>query len=258
MELPMVKGILIDTLGRKLLGMTAVLCSLLLHAAGGWFFLQKVQLVTIHRPARTVEVVIVTPESPVPLPPEPPLKKPVTPTRSVPVSRQAPAASAKPPVSVPPAGEVKQKPAAAMAPAPSSPVVTSSKDEQVSLRAAGIPSGQGPATSGTTATARNPSKVSDGSGPVVGPSYDVAYLSNPAPHYPPLAKKLKLQGTAIIRVLVSSEGRPKSVAVEKTSGARILDDAAVDAVQHWSFVPARRGDKPISDWVDVPIVFRLN
>ena len=252
------KGILVDTSGRKRLGMTAIICSLLLHAAGGWFFLQKVQAVTIHRLARTVEVVIVTPESPVPLPPEPPLKKPVTPTRPVPVSRPASAASAKPPVSVTPAEEVKQKPGATLAPVPAPPAVTSLKDEQASLRAAGIPSGQGPATSGTTAAGRNPSKVSDGSGPVVGPRYDAAYLSNPVPHYPSLAKKLKLQGTAIIRVLVSSEGRPKSVAVEKSSGARILDDAAVDAVQHWSFVPARRGDKPISDWVDVPIVFRLN
>jgi len=182
----------------------------------------------------------------------------VMPTRPVPVSRPAPAASAKQPVSVTPAEEVKQKPGATLAPAPAPPAVTSLKDEQVSLRAAGIPSGQGPATSGTTAAGRNPSKVSDGSGLFVGPRYDAAYLSNPVPHYPSLAKKLKLQGTAIIRVLVSSEGRPKSVAVEKSSGARILDDAAVDAVQHWSFVPARRGDKPISDWVDVPIVFRLN
>jgi protein TonB len=94
--------------------------------------------------------------------------------------------------------------------------------------------------------------------PVIGPSYDAAYLSNPAPQYPAAARFLKLQGTATLRVLVTPEGRPKTIKLEKTSGARILDNAALDAVQHWLFVPARRGDKPIAAEVDVPVRFRLN
>ncbi len=93
---------------------------------------------------------------------------------------------------------------------------------------------------------------------MIGPSYDAAYLSNPAPRYTAAARWLKLQGTTTVRVLVSADGHPKKVRLEKTSGARILDDAAVDAVRHWLFVPARRGDRRIAAEVDVPVRFRLN
>jgi protein TonB len=94
--------------------------------------------------------------------------------------------------------------------------------------------------------------------PVVGPSFDAAYLNNPAPRYPAIARKMRLQGVAIIRVMVTTEGRPNSVRLEKSSGARMLDEAALEAVQHWSFVPARRGDKAVPAEVDVPVRFRLN
>ena len=36
-----------------------------------------------------------------------------------------------------------------------------------------------------------------------------------------------------------------------------LDEAARNAVQRWKFVPARRGDEPVSAWVIVPISFVL-
>ena len=95
--------------------------------------------------------------------------------------------------------------------------------------------------------------------PVIGPNYDAAYLSNPPPPYPAAARRLKLQGTVTVRVMVSADGRPTRVTLEKGSGARILDDAALEAVRHWSFVPARRGDKAIAAAkVDVPVRFRLN
>jgi len=45
--------------------------------------------------------------------------------------------------------------------------------------------------------------------------------------------------------------------LEKTSGVRILDDAAVEAVKHWTFVPARRGNTRIEAPVNVPILFHL-
>jgi protein TonB len=93
--------------------------------------------------------------------------------------------------------------------------------------------------------------------PVIAPVFDAAYLKNPAPAYPPAAKRLRLQGTAIVRVLVNLEGKPESVRLETSSGASVLDDAAVEAVRHWTFVPARQGSRPIVAEVDVPIQFRL-
>ncbi len=93
--------------------------------------------------------------------------------------------------------------------------------------------------------------------PVIGPSYDAAYLHNPPPRYPAAARRLKLEGTTVLRVRVSPEGRPTSVAVETSSGVELLDDAAVEAVRQWSFVPARQGDAAIAAEVNVPVRFRL-
>jgi periplasmic protein TonB len=37
----------------------------------------------------------------------------------------------------------------------------------------------------------------------------------------------------------------------------VLDDAAIEAVKGWTFVPATQGGQPIAGWVTVPIDFRL-
>lgn len=89
------------------------------------------------------------------------------------------------------------------------------------------------------------------------PHFNVAYLNNPRPAYPPIARKLGLEGLVVLRVQVSAGGAPAQVAVAQTSGAPLLDDAAQKAVQGWTFVPARRGDTPVAHVVEVPIRFQL-
>jgi protein TonB len=86
---------------------------------------------------------------------------------------------------------------------------------------------------------------------------DVAYLHNPKPAYPAMARKLGLEGTVTLRILVNTEGVPEQSKVIVTSGAEVLDAAAVEAVQGWRFVPARQGRSAIAHWVDVPITFKL-
>jgi protein TonB len=86
---------------------------------------------------------------------------------------------------------------------------------------------------------------------------DVAYLHNPKPAYPAMARKLGLEGTVTLRILVNPEGVPEQSKVIATSGAEVLDAAAVEAVQGWRFVPARQGRSAIAHWVDVPITFTL-
>jgi protein TonB len=93
--------------------------------------------------------------------------------------------------------------------------------------------------------------------PIVGPSYAAAYLNNTPPRYPAMARRMRLQGTAMIRVLVDTDGHPEHVRLERTSGVGVLDEAALEAVQHWTFVPARQGTAPIHAEVDVPLSFRL-
>jgi protein TonB len=107
------------------------------------------------------------------------------------------------------------------------------------------------------AVAKAPSVSTPRYEPVEPPHFDVAYLNNPRPAYPPIARKLGLEGVVLLRVDVSAKGTPDKIVIAQTSGTSLLDDAAIKAVQGWTFVPARRGDAPIAHPVEVPIRFQL-
>jgi len=93
--------------------------------------------------------------------------------------------------------------------------------------------------------------------PVEPPEYNAAHLHNPPPPYPPIAKRLKIEGTVLVRVLVSPAGLPQQIELAHTSGASVLDEAALKAVRNWAFLPARKGTEPIAAWVEIPIDFHL-
>lgn len=92
-----------------------------------------------------------------------------------------------------------------------------------------------------------------------GPSFvqlsaDVA----PPPSYPTQAIRLRQQGLVMLRVLVDEAGRPAEVAIESSSGFRVLDEAAMKVVKkRWHFVPATRDGAPIQAWALVPVSFEL-
>lgn len=89
------------------------------------------------------------------------------------------------------------------------------------------------------------------------PRFDADYLSNPAPDYPAASRQLREQGSVQLRVFVTADGRAGEVRVHQGSGFERLDQAAIDAVRRWRFVPARQGDGPVAAWVIVPINFTL-
>lgn len=83
------------------------------------------------------------------------------------------------------------------------------------------------------------------------------YLRNPAPEYPAAAQDRGLEGRVILKVFVLASGKPGDVQVSKSSGHRVLDDAAIKAVLAWAFDPAKRGSTPIDGWVQVPLTFKI-
>lgn len=93
--------------------------------------------------------------------------------------------------------------------------------------------------------------------PATPPLFNAAYLRNPAPVYPAIARRSGDQGTVMLKVLVSPEGAPLRVELDQSSGSKSLDGAAQEAVKGWRFVPARRGTQNIEGWVRVPVVFKL-
>ncbi len=90
------------------------------------------------------------------------------------------------------------------------------------------------------------------------PKFGAAYLHNPAPKYPPLSRRIGEEGRVLLRVLVAASGAAESVEIEAGSGSARLDQAALDAVKKWRFIPAKRDKEPISAFVIVPIQFTLN
>ncbi|MCA7014909.1 TonB family protein [Dickeya dadantii] len=111
-----------------------------------------------------------------------------------------------------------------------------------------------PVNTGATAPAAPPTTAA----PVTPPSASAAYLRNPPPAYPDVAINRGWEGTVLLNVRVRPDGKVQTIRLQRSSGYPTLDDAAREAVQHWSFVPARRGDQPESGWVVVPVDFTLN
>lgn len=114
-----------------------------------------------------------------------------------------------------------------------------------------------PMASAAVAVAAVPSAPMAPSEPVAPPRFDAAYLHNPAPEYPLQARRRHEEGAVLLRVEVSAEGGALQVLIEHTSGWRVLDEAALSAVRHWRFEPARQGRDAVAAWVLVPIEFGL-
>jgi protein TonB len=93
--------------------------------------------------------------------------------------------------------------------------------------------------------------------PVESARFDADYLHNPAPAYPYASRRNHEEGRVVLMVLVSAEGAARSVRIHRGSGYPALDQAALEAVQQWKFVPARHGEEAVEDWVLVPLSFHL-
>ena len=83
------------------------------------------------------------------------------------------------------------------------------------------------------------------------------YRQNPVPEYPSIARKRGYQGTVVLEVLVTAEGKVKELALSASSGFSVLDQAALASVNTWLFEPGTRGGEKVDMWVKVPVRFRL-
>jgi len=89
------------------------------------------------------------------------------------------------------------------------------------------------------------------------PSFSAEYLHNPAPEYPPQAKRRGEQGRVLLRVTVSETGEATVVLVSQSSGYALLDQSALQAVRAWRFAPARFNNHAVVAEVTVPVKFTL-
>ncbi len=82
--------------------------------------------------------------------------------------------------------------------------------------------------------------------------------SHPKPRYPEAARAEGREGTALLKVMILPTGAVGEAVVERSSGHPDLDQAAVDAVMKWTFLPARRGETPVSASIRIPVTFSLD
>jgi periplasmic protein TonB len=83
-------------------------------------------------------------------------------------------------------------------------------------------------------------------------------IRNTPPIYPETARRAGWEGRVTVRVEVSADGLPISVALEKSSGYGVLDQAALRAVKGWRFQPRTIGGVAMAGMVDVPVNFTLS
>jgi protein TonB len=65
------------------------------------------------------------------------------------------------------------------------------------------------------------------------------------------------QGTVMLAVEVTADGRAGSVRLAQSSGFALLDAAALQAVRRWTFEPARNLGLAVASHVEVPVRFDL-
>ena len=78
----------------------------------------------------------------------------------------------------------------------------------------------------------------------------------PEPGYDDASRRAKTQGTVLLTIVVTADGRVKDAKVTKSlSGA--LDKQAVEAVSQWKFAPATKDGTPITVRINVECTFRI-
>ncbi|WP_239451496.1 energy transducer TonB [Elioraea rosea] len=137
------------------------------------------------------------------------------------------------------------------------------RNETVEQRRA--PPRRGAPSTSASAAATSGSSASQASAGSAGSAALLPILvTNPAfrhpprpPAYPPAAVARGLEGTVLIRALVSPDGTTVEIRLERSSGVALLDRAALAAVRGWAFRPASVGGRTVPAWVEVPVHFRL-
>ena len=175
-------------------------------------------------------------------------KQPIKPRVKPPVKQQA-----KPQAQTPAQLEVKAEPT----PAPAASATSAQASAASAVAAVPVPTGEVGGEQVAPSSFASPLRTPP-SPPLVQAPTAAKYLQNPRPDYPRLSRRMREEGTVILRVLVSVAGAAQELSVAQSSGFQRLDQAAVEAVKAWRFVPGTRDGEAQAMWFQVPIVFRMD
>ena len=78
------------------------------------------------------------------------------------------------------------------------------------------------------------------------------------PAYPAAAAREGITGTSTLALLVGTDGRVSSARIEHSSGSRVLDSAALNALSRCTFKPATNNGVPEAGWARLAFVWTLD
>ncbi|HEY3077151.1 MAG TPA: energy transducer TonB [Burkholderiales bacterium] len=77
------------------------------------------------------------------------------------------------------------------------------------------------------------------------------------PEYPPASRRANETGTVLLNFLVDTNGKILESRIERSSGSRRLDDAALAGLELCKFQPATVDGRPTRAWARIEYVWRL-
>ena len=170
---------------------------------------------------------------------------------------QPAAPQAQPKPRLRPGPQTQAQPQMQTPPQPGPVAVATAPSENTPLVAAPAPS-PASAAAAPPATGSQPQSTTQLAAAVALPSSDADYLNNPPPAYPRMSRRMGEQGTVLVRVFISTGGRAEKAELRTSSGYPRLDEAALETVKRWRYLPGKRAGVPEAMWFNVPIQFVLD
>ncbi len=81
-------------------------------------------------------------------------------------------------------------------------------------------------------------------------------IKQPKPVYPPLAKAARVQGTVKFQATIGKDGTIQNL--QMLSGPPLLVQAAMAAVQQWTYQPTLLNGEPVDVITTIDVNFTLN
>ena len=75
--------------------------------------------------------------------------------------------------------------------------------------------------------------------------------------YPAKARRMNIQGSARVRLVVDSSGQPCNCEVVSASPVGYFEEAALKAARNTRFAPGKLKGQPVNSLVELPFIFRL-
>ncbi len=82
-------------------------------------------------------------------------------------------------------------------------------------------------------------------------------IQGPAPAYPEMARKERIQGRVIAQTVINTDGRIEAIEIVESIGEE-FDTAVREVLEQWEFEPATLGGEPVSVYYNLTFNFRLD